>query len=127
MGLHNSGFKTLWMYLLSRQLVIIKAARKLLEGIWTLFESRFIGLILDTFWFAHSVWAIMSDRNIPADQMDGDENRLTFCQVVPMLLLISTVFVLKEAYDDITNRKSSISNPKTDLFTRRKSARERRM
>ncbi|KAL8824217.1 MAG: hypothetical protein Q9191_005210 [Dirinaria sp. TL-2023a] len=33
--------------------------------------------------------------------MDGDENAMSFGQIVPILLLSSTIFVSREAYEDV--------------------------
>ena len=64
-----------------------------------LINSRICNFINDTFWFAFGVWSIMTDRDIPSSMIDGDENAMTFGQIVPVLLLTSLVLVSREAYD----------------------------
>ena len=64
-----------------------------------LMGSRTASFALDLFWFGYGVWNIKSDRDSAADQMDGSENSFTFGQIMPLLLLSSTIFVFKETYD----------------------------
>ena len=64
-----------------------------------LIGSRTCNLALDTFWFAYSLWSIIGDRAIPASDMNGNENAMSFGQIVPILLLSSIVLVFREAYD----------------------------
>ena len=61
--------------------------------------SMTCGLALDTFWFAYSLWGILDDRAIPPSEMNGNENAMSFGQIVPILLLSSTALVFREAYD----------------------------
>lgn len=44
------------------------------------------------------LWCLWLDRNIPPSEMDGNENDMTFGQLVPILLLSSTLITYKEAY-----------------------------
>ena len=60
--------------------------------------SMTCGLAIDTFWFAYSLWSIMEDRAIPPSDMNGNENAMSFGQIVPILLLSSTALVFMEAY-----------------------------
>lgn len=64
-----------------------------------LIGSRTCNLALDTFWFAYSLWGIIEDRAIPTSEMNGNENAMSFGQIVPILLLSSIVLVFREAYD----------------------------
>ena len=64
-----------------------------------LLGSRTVSYALDLFWFAYGVWSLKSDRSAAGKQMDGSENLLTFGQMIPLLLLSSTVFVFKETYE----------------------------
>ena len=64
-----------------------------------LLNSRICNFIADTVWFAYGLWGIMTDRDIPLSMMDGDENAMTFGQIVPVFLLTSLVLVSREAYD----------------------------
>lgn len=65
----------------------------------TLIGSKICNLALDIFWFAYSLWSILGDRNIPPSEMDGSENAMTFGQIMPILLLSSTVLVFVEAHN----------------------------
>ena len=72
------------------------------------FGSVCIAFVLDVFWFAWGVKNITEDRRIPSKEasrflphtpMEGDEQRMGFGQIIPILLLGSTVFVAIEAYE----------------------------
>ena len=65
----------------------------------TLIGSQTIDFVNATFWFAFGLWSIIHDRNIPSSDMVGDENAMTFGQIMPILLLFSLVLVFREAYD----------------------------
>lgn len=80
-----------------------------LEAFWTavrlghlalvaLITARRTTYVQDIFWLAYSLQGLVGDRTIPASEMDGTENVMSFGQIVPMLLLTSTVFVFGEAY-----------------------------
>ena len=68
-------------------------------AIVTLIDSRTIDFVHNTFWFAYGLWSVIADRNIPSSDMVGDENAMTFGQIMPILLLSSLVLVFREAYD----------------------------
>ena len=63
-----------------------------------LIGSQTCMLALDIFWFAFSLWVMTEERKIPPSKMNGRENIMTFGQIVPILLLSSTVLVFREAY-----------------------------
>ena len=63
-----------------------------------LITARSANCVLDMFWFAYSLEGLVGDRNIPASDLDGSESVMSFGQIVPILLLTSTVFVFGEAY-----------------------------
>ena len=65
----------------------------------TFIGSRTIGFVTDIIWFAYGLWSIIADRNIPSSDMVGDENAMTFGQIMPILLLSSLFLVFREAYD----------------------------
>lgn len=67
-------------------------------SLMTLIGSNIFTLVLDIFWFAYSLWSIIGDRDIPSSEMNGDENAMTFGQIMPILLLSSVVLVFWEAY-----------------------------
>jgi len=49
--------------------------------------------------FIYGLVGLFQDRNIPREKMDSDENLMTFGQIVPILLLSSTILVAREAYE----------------------------
>lgn len=65
----------------------------------TLLTSKVVNFAVDVFWFAFIISGLISDLNIPRSLMDGDENAMTFGQIVPILLLSSTIFVFREAIE----------------------------
>lgn len=60
--------------------------------------SLTISLYYDLVWFSLGVVSIMGNRQVFETMMDGDENELTFGQIVPVLLLASIVLTFKEVY-----------------------------
>ena len=60
--------------------------------------SLTISLYYDIIWFAFGLSGILRDRDMPGSNMDGDENQLSFGQIVPVLLLASIVLTFKEVY-----------------------------
>lgn len=78
---------------------MLYTARAAYTLVAALLGSRTVSFGLDLFWFAYGVWSLMSDRASAGENMDGSENSLTFGQIMPLLLLSSTVFVLKETYE----------------------------
>ena len=86
---------------LTRKLVIlvIRAVIWTHFALLTLIGSRTIDFVQSTFWFAYGLWGIIEDRKIPSSDMEGDENAMTFGQIMPILLLSSIVLVFREAYD----------------------------
>lgn len=67
-------------------------------------SSRACNLALDFGLFGYSVWSLMNDRKVPASRMDGNENAMSFGQIMPILLLSSILLVCREAYDDQKER-----------------------
>jgi len=55
----------------------------------TLFTSQVANFANDTFWFGFIIQEIFSDRNIPRSSIGGNEDALTFGQIVPILALSS--------------------------------------
>lgn len=47
----------------------------------------------------YDLYNLLHSRNIARLDMDGNENQLTFGQIVPIFLLMSTLVTFKEAYD----------------------------
>lgn len=81
----------------------------------TLISSQTCNLALDIFWFAFGLWGIFSDRNIPPSEMSGSENALTFGQIMPILLLSSTVLILMEAHTGMYT-EVACKRPKSQLI-----------
>ena len=89
-----------------------------------LLGSRTVSYALNLFWFAYGVWSLKSDRSAAGKQMDGSENLLTFRQMMPLLLLSSTIFVFKETYE---GENPKFENPQSAANPRnRKEARNRK-
>ena len=68
-------------------------------GLAALLGSRCTDLAVNIFWFSYGLWGLIEDRNIPQSLMDGNENIMSFGQIVPILLISSTVFVFWELYN----------------------------
>ena len=67
----------------------------------TISNSTGMNYAVDLFWFAYSLYFLIEDREIPSRNggaIDGDEDVMGFGQIVPLLLLSSTVLVFVEAY-----------------------------
>ncbi len=62
-------------------------------------SPKYVEFILGLLWAAYGLWCLWLDRNIPPSEMDGNENDMTFGQLVPILLSNSTLITYKEAYD----------------------------
>jgi len=62
--------------------------------------STYLNYAVDLFWFGYSLYFLVEDRKIPSQNcatMDGNENAMGFGQIVPILLLSSTLFIFSEA------------------------------
>ena len=82
-------------------IVIINTISGIYFLLMALIVSNTCGLILDINWFVFGLEGIMEDRNIPPSQINGNENAMTFGQIMPILLLSSIVLVFREAYDGL--------------------------
>lgn len=71
---------------------------RLYLGLAAIFGSVTISLYYDMLWFSLGMIGILIGRDIPRSEMDGDENRLNFGQIVPMLMLASIVLTFNEVY-----------------------------
>ena len=85
--------------ILSIPLAILVATRILHRGLAVIDSSKLIGLGADVVWFAYGFYSLYDDRSLPTSEMEGTENEMSFGQIMPILLLSSTVFVFREAYD----------------------------
>lgn len=70
-------------------------------ALMALISSRICMLALGMAWFALSLWTINGDRDVPSSEMNGNENSMSFGQIVPILLLSSIVLVFMEAYESM--------------------------
>ncbi|KAL8778191.1 MAG: hypothetical protein Q9213_007527 [Squamulea squamosa] len=84
--------------------------------------SLTISLYYDITWFALGFMTILQNRQVPKPDMDGDENELSFGQIVPVLLLASILLTFKEVHSEIQmgrrNRGLSSTLPGTNLVPR---------
>ena len=84
-------------------ILALQAVMMVIFGIYmvvsTCLSSRWFLMLSDFAWFAFGLVNLVYDRRIPASEVDGNENELTFGQIVPLLLLGSIVLVFKEAYE----------------------------
>ncbi|KAI4221717.1 MAG: hypothetical protein L6R36_006700 [Xanthoria steineri] len=62
--------------------------------------SLTISLYYDIVWFAVGLTSMLLIRQFPTANMDGDENELSFGQIIPVLLLASIVLTFKEVYSE---------------------------
>lgn len=77
------------------------------NSVKALLVSMSAAFALNVFWFIWGVKNIIVDRRVPQEEhdrfdgqpADGDEHRMGFGQIVPLLLLGSTVLVTIEAYE----------------------------
>ena len=79
-------------------IVIVRGVSWTYFALTALIDSKICDLILNTFWFAYGLKGIIGDRKIPTSDMIGDENAMTFGQIIPILLLSSFVLIFLEAY-----------------------------
>lgn len=87
---------------------VLRFIHLLLLLIQEVFYSQCISTIFDVLWFSLGLHWILTDRTIPASEIDGNENELTFGQIVPILLLSSTILTMREAYDDEERKKEDL-------------------
>lgn len=84
----------------TRDWFLVLAIRCYLAIVATL-GSLTISLYYDIIWFALGFFGILKNRQVPASEMDGNENQLSFGQIVPVLLLASIILTFKEVYSGI--------------------------
>ena len=95
----SSSKSTLMQLRYQCQSFIYIMARAVYTAVAALIGSRTASFALDVFWFGYGVWDIILDRGSAAGRMNGSENSFTFGQIMPLLLLSSTIFVFKETYE----------------------------
>ena len=84
---------------ISALIPVITLVRAVHLTLVVLLSSQLLLTLGDVFWFVYSLYGLIGDRDIPPSDMNGSENSMSFGQIVPILLLSSTIFVAKEAYD----------------------------
>jgi len=86
--------------------LLLAVTLKIYLALAAILGSLTISLYYDILWFTLGLISILSNRKIPGNNIDGDENKLSFGQIVPMLLLASIILTFKEVY---TGRTISLS------------------
>ena len=64
-----------------------------------LLGSTYVDFFYGLGWSAYGLWGLAVDRGNAKPNMDGNENDMTFGQLVPVLLLTSTIITFKDAYE----------------------------
>ena len=93
-----------WMIMLARAcdavwISSLAGVKAVYMSVAALLGSTYVDFFYGLGWSAYGLWALVLDRDVAKPAMDGNENDLTFGQLVPILLLSSTVITFKEAYD----------------------------
>lgn len=78
--------------------ILLLGAVKSYVGIAALLGSTTCSLLFGVGWFTYLLWGLISDRDIPPSQLNGDENEWGFGQIVPVLLLSSIILTFRELY-----------------------------
>lgn len=63
------------------------------------FNSRWFNLLFCISWYVVGLISLLKDKNIPREEMDDDENKMSFGQIVPILVFGSTIIVAREAFE----------------------------
>ncbi|KAL8840580.1 MAG: hypothetical protein Q9170_001266 [Blastenia crenularia] len=79
---------------------LLALAIRVYLAIAAILGSLTISLYYDVVWFALGLTGILETRQIPGNDMDGNENKLSFGQIVPVLLLLSIVLTFNEVYTE---------------------------
>lgn len=86
-------------YYYSRIKALLTVLRKSYFWLGAFINSRCTDWVFNLAWAVYGLYNIVSNRSIAASQMNGNENSMTFGQIIPLLLLSSTIFVFREAYE----------------------------
>ena len=97
-----------WFLVIAYCLIAIEAVYTFLA---TVLGSSYVSVITASGWIGYGIQNIVMDRRVAQLNMDGNENDMTFGQLVPILLLSSIILTFQEAY----NGKSSSSESMSDL------------
>jgi len=88
--------------------------RYLYSGCITLGDSQWANLFFSVVFFSYGVLEIFKTRIVPSTNMDGNENGLTFGQIVPLCMLLSIIVGSKEAFEGETLDKSALTEGLVD-------------
>ena len=102
----SEGSSKRWSFMLKRfsftlQIALVSIAGGIYLLLGAIVASKACSLAVDFALFGYSVRCFMDDRAIPASDMDGNENAMSFGQIVPILLLSSILLVGREVYDGL--------------------------
>lgn len=84
-----------WSGLVTLGLLIVKFV---IVVFTTFIGSNHVGFLTTIVWLAIWIQQTLFDRNIPGSEMDGNENEMTFGQVLTILLLSSTALTIGAVY-----------------------------
>lgn len=98
-NLAKSGAPILVIYWSAFLRVGLISVKRLYIAIGTAIGSMWINLLVDLFWLVYGIWGISFDRNISDLDMEGNENEMTFGQIIPILMLSLTLLTVHEAFE----------------------------
>lgn len=78
--------------------LLYAAAIRLYLAVGATLGSVTLSLYYDILWFSIGLAGVIKDREISVSYMEGNENVMSFGQIVPVLLLASIVLTFKEVY-----------------------------
>ncbi|KAL9044937.1 MAG: hypothetical protein Q9214_001964, partial [Letrouitia sp. 1 TL-2023] len=84
--------------------------------------SLSVSLYYDIIWFSLGLVSILWTRDIVEGNMDGNENQLSFGQIVPILLCSSILLTFKEVYIEQLIKTGIRSEERSDLTERQPSS-----
>ena len=68
------------------------------RGFYIVRSSAWSVLVIDTFWFAYGNWIIWVDRAYARENMEGDEDKWGFGQLLPLLLIGLPLLSITDSY-----------------------------
>lgn len=81
----------------------------------TLGDLQWANLFFGVVFFSYGVWGTFRTRIVPSTSMNGNENALTFGQIVPLCMLLSIIVVSKEAFEGEILDKSTLTEDLVDV------------
>ena len=82
--------------------VLLTCMRELFVWIAIFSSSQVADMILLLGWFGYSLHGLIHDRKASPVGMTGERNQLGFGQIVPIFLLLTTIFVIREALEGMS-------------------------